>query len=334
MKENAMKHRRRRFLYFAATVALLPVALALALPADPAWAQAARTIKIVVPVAPGGPSDTLARLLAEQIGKAHGVTVLIENRPGAGSVIGTEAVARAAPDGNTVLLATPGLVLSPHLHKLNFDPLTAFKPICQLVDDPSLIVVNAASPYRSFADLVAAARAKPGDVTMASVGPGTPPQFALETLKHTANLNITFVPYLGYAPSVNALLGGHVTSILVDYSAAIEHLKAGTLRAIATAARTRLEQLPDLPTMGEAGFPDLQLDIWFGLTAPANTPKETVAELTQWFTAALKVGEVRAKLLTQGLIPVALCGADFAAFIRQQYDGYGRLVRESRVRTE
>jgi tripartite-type tricarboxylate transporter receptor subunit TctC len=332
-EENAMRHRWRRFPYFAAAAAALAT-LTLPLSSNKAWTQAPRTIKIIVPVAPGGPTDTLARVLAEQIGRANGLTVIVEDRPGAGSVIGTEAVARAAPDGNTLLLTTPAFALNPHLRKLAYDPLTGFEPICHLVDDPTLIVVNTASPYRSFADLIAAARAKPGDVSVASVGPATASQLAVEMLKRDANVNMNFIPYNGYAPSIAAVLGGHVTAALVDYSAAIEQLKAGSLRPLVTTARKRSEQLPDLPTVAEIGYPNSEVDIWFGLTAPAKTSKQTVAELVRWSAGALQDGEIRAKLLAQGLIPVGACGADFAAFLRRQYETYGRLVRESHMKAE
>ena len=172
-----------------------------------AGAQANRTIKIVVAVPPGGNTDIVARVLADQIGRAHGPTMVIENRPGAGSAIATEAVARAAPDGNTLLLAGNSFVVNPHLRKVNYDPLASFEPICYLVTSPTVIVVNAASPYRTLADLIAAARAKPGELTLASVGPGSAAHIAIEVLKRVADVNLTFVPYPGTAPAINALLG-------------------------------------------------------------------------------------------------------------------------------
>ena len=168
-----MKLPRRKVLHLAAGAAALTI-LSLALVNQAAWSQTTRTIKIVVPSAPGGVNDILARLLGEQIGRTQGATVVIDNRPGAGEVIGTETVARAAPDGNTLLFAANPFVINPHLRKVNYDPLTSFEPVCQLASAPTLIVVNATSAYRTLADLIDAARANPVTLTMASIGPGSP----------------------------------------------------------------------------------------------------------------------------------------------------------------
>jgi tripartite-type tricarboxylate transporter receptor subunit TctC len=184
---------RRRFLRLAGVAAAVAV-LSVPLFNQSAWSQTARIIKIVVPFAPGGVTDVLARLLADQIGRAHGVTVVVENRAGAGSVIGTEAVSRAAADGNTLLLTTADFI-SPRQIKLNFDPVTSFEPICYLVDSPTVLAVNSAAPYRTLGSLLDAARAKPGDVTLASAGPETVLQVAFEMLKREAHVNMTFIPY-------------------------------------------------------------------------------------------------------------------------------------------
>jgi tripartite-type tricarboxylate transporter receptor subunit TctC len=197
---------------------------------------------VVVAAPPGGASDTLARLLAEQIGRTQRLTILVENRPGAGTAIGTEAVSRAAPDGNTLLIVAPPFIINPHLRKLNYDPLTNFEPICNLVQSPSFIVVNSASPYRTLGDLLSAARAK-SDVTLAGAGPATSLHIALEMLKRAAGVNMTFVPFPGDTPAVNALLGEHVTSAFAPYSGVAEHLKVGKLRALAVAGRARFEPL-------------------------------------------------------------------------------------------
>jgi tripartite-type tricarboxylate transporter receptor subunit TctC len=196
-----------------------------------AWAQTA--VKIVMPAPAGGAGDIVARMLTEQVGRAQGLTLVIENRPGAGTIIGTEAVARAAPDGTTLLITAPYLVIAPHLRKLNFDPLTGFEPICHLVSSPGVIVVNSSSPYRTLGDFLDAARAKPGELTFAAVGPGTVQHVGFEMLKRAANVNLTFVPYTGGAPAITALLGGHVTAVFAEYAPLAEHIKAGRLRAIA-----------------------------------------------------------------------------------------------------
>jgi tripartite-type tricarboxylate transporter receptor subunit TctC len=296
--------------------------------------QTARTIKIVVPLPAGGAGDTVARLLAEQIGRTQGPALVIENRPGAGSVIGTEAVARAAPDGSTLLINAPYLLIGPQVKKVGYDPLTSFEPICYLVSSPGVIVVNSTSPYRKLGDLLDAARAKPGELTFASVGPATAQQIGFERLKRAANVNMTYVPYPGGAPAINALLGGHVTAVFAEYAPLAGHIKAGTLRALATSSRSRIEPLPELPTVAELGYTDYEVDLWWSLFAPAKTPKETITQLADWFIAALQAPEVKAKLFALGFSPVGMCGADFGALLRRQYKDYGRVITEANIKEE
>jgi tripartite-type tricarboxylate transporter receptor subunit TctC len=322
---------RQRLMHLAAGAAALVV---LGLAVGGAQSQTARTIRIVNPYPPGGTADIVARMLGEQIGRTQGVTVMIENRPGAGTVIGTEAASRAAPDGNTLLITTAAFVLNPHLRKLNYDPLTSFEPICYLVSSPPVVVVNSLSPYRTFTDLVNAARAKPGNLTLATVGPATPAHMAFEMFKHATNVNMTFVPYPGNAPTINAVLGEHVTSATANYADVVEHLKAGKLRALATTSRTRIATLPELPTTAESGYKEFEQDVWFGLFAPARTSKEAVSQLAGWFIAAMQVPEVMARLAVLSLDPVGACGADFAAILRKQYDDFGRIIREANIRAE
>jgi tripartite-type tricarboxylate transporter receptor subunit TctC len=298
------------------------------------WSQTPKTIKIVVPFAPGGGADTLARLLAEQIGRSQGPTMLIENRAGAGTLIGTEAVSRAAPDGNTLLINTSDFMIRPHIRKVNFDPLTSFEPICYLVSVPLVIAVNSASPFETLADLLSAARAKPGYFTLAATGPETVTQIGVEMLKRAAKVDMIFVPYSGGGPLVNALLGEHVTSVLTSYTSSAEQLKAGKLRALATATRTRIEPLPDVPTIAESGYENYEVDYWAGVLAPAKTPKETISQLTGWFSAAVQAPEVKAKLAVQGLFPAVSCGVDFTAFVRKQNDDFGRVIREANIKAE
>jgi tripartite-type tricarboxylate transporter receptor subunit TctC len=328
-----MKLPRRQFLRLAAR-AVVVIVLSVTFSGHDAWSQASRTIKIVVPYAPGGIADVLARLLAEHIGRVQGRTMLIENRAGAGTVIGTEAVARSAPDGNTLLINTPDLLISPHLRKLNINPMTSLDPICYLTNSPSLIAVDSASPYRTLADLLDAARAKPGELTLASSGPATLQQIAFETLKRVAHIDMSFVPYQGGTPALNAQLGGHVTSILLSYATLAEQLKTGALRALAAVTRKRIEALPDVPTVAEFGYKDYEMDLWEGLFAPTKTPKQTVSQLATWFTAALRAPEIKEKLVILGLFPIGMCGSDFAALVSKQYDEYGRAIRDANIKAE
>jgi tripartite-type tricarboxylate transporter receptor subunit TctC len=242
------------------TISSFLIAISLLVPSiNAAWPQTITTVKIIVPVPPGGANDVLARVLAEQIGRSHGIAFTIENRLGAGGIIGAEAVSRAAPDGNTLLIDSNSLVIDALVQKTNYHPLTSFEPVCHLVDAPTVITVNTASPYLRLADLMEAARDKPREITVASLGPAGPFRIGFERLRRAANVDMTFVPYPGIAPAVNALLGGHVTSVLSSYSSVSEHY---------------------------------EMDVWFGLWAPAKTPKEVLSQLANWFTAALQTTEL------------------------------------------
>jgi tripartite-type tricarboxylate transporter receptor subunit TctC len=317
----------------AAGAVAVSVAFGILFSSDGALSQT-RTIKLVVPYPPGGAVDVAARLFADEIGKAPGSTVVVEDRPGAASVIGTEAASRAVPNGNTLLIVSSGFVVLPHLRKLSYDPLTSFEPICSLVSSPAVIVVNNTSPYRTLADLLSAARVSPGRVTMAGTGPATVFQIATEMLKRNANVDMIFVPFPGSPPAVNALLGEHVTSVLSDYAVVAEQIRAGKLHALATASSERIESLPDAPTVAESGYSDYAVDVWFGLFAPTKTPKETITQLTRLFIAALQAPETKRKLVAQGLFPIGKCGADFGALIRKQYDEYGRIIRDANIKAE
>jgi tripartite-type tricarboxylate transporter receptor subunit TctC len=327
-----MKLPRRQFLQLAAGAAAL--SLMVFTPSGAASSQAARTVKIVVPFPPGGSADILARLLGEQVGKAQGLSVVVENRPGGGASIAYEAVARAAADGNTLVINGNSVVINPHLRKVNYDPLTSFEPVCYLVSSPQVYVVSPTSPYRTLPDLIAAARAKPGEITFATVGPATTQHIGFEQLRHAADLKVIYVPYPGGAPAVNALLGGHVAAVLANYSEVVEQLKAGTLRALASASKARIEPLPNVPTVAEAGIKDYEVEVWFGLLAPAKTPKDTTAQLATWFSAAMQAPEVKPKLINLGLYPVGMCGAEFGAHIRKQFDEYGRVIRDANIKAE
>jgi len=306
----------------------------LAMSGDGAASQTARTIRIVVPFPAGGSADELARLLADEIGRGRGVNFIIENRPGAGTVVATEAVSRAAPDGNTLLIVANSFVINPSLKKLNYDPFTSFAPICQLVSSPLIIAVNSDTPYRSFADLVNAAHAKPGELTMATVAPATTQHIAFEMLKRVADLNMIHVPYPGGAPAVTALLGGHVTAVIANYSEVEAHLASGKLKALATASRQRIAAAPDVPTVAELGYQNYDTEVWFGLVAPAKTPADTVAQLSSWFNAALAADAVKQKLQREAMYPVGACGADFATHLRSQFDDYARVIRAADIKAE
>ncbi len=302
--------------------------------ADEARAQSGDTIKMIVETSPGGVTDTIARLLADQIGRMQGPTMVIENHPGAGGAIGDALVTRAAPDGRTLLTAGVPFVINPLLRKVDYDPLTGFEPICELVTSPPLIVVNGASPYKTMADVFHAARSKPGELTVAAIGPGSPQQIGFEVLKRLANVDMTFVAYPGNGPTLNALLGGHVTAMFATYGNVAELLKTGNVRALAVATPTRIEPLPNVPTIAELGYPGFEVQAWFAAFAPAKTPAKLVADLIATYRTALQSPELKAKLAGLGLYPTDTCGADFAALLRKQFAEYGRVISEAHLKTE
>lgn len=323
----------RGFLFVAAVAATAGAYIVLASDRD-ARAQIAKTVRIVVPYAPGGAADIVARLVAEQVGRSGGPAIVVENRPGAGGAVGTETVARAVPDGNTALVVSTPFLIDPLLRTMNYDPINNFTPICNLVTAPTVIVVNSASPYRTLAELLDDAHAKPGKITMASIGPASSFQLGFEMLKRAAKVDMTFVPYPGTTPALNAVLGEQVTSMFGTYPNVTEYLKAGKLRALAVGNGARAQPLPDVPTVAESGYRDFDVDAWFGAFAPANTPEPAIRQLEHLFTTALQDASVKEKLLVQGLFPAGACGADFAAYLRKQHDAYSRIIAEANIKAD
>jgi tripartite-type tricarboxylate transporter receptor subunit TctC len=322
----------RKLLAFVSSVVAL-FGLTVALTDELAWSQASRPIHVIMTVPPGGSIDFLFRLLADQIATTRGQTLIIEAHPGAGGILAADYVARATPDGTVLLSNNNGTIINPILRKVNFNPLTSFEPICYLVSSPQIVAVNSASPYRSLAELLDAARAKPGELSISSVGPNTTQHIGIERFKRLANVDMTYVPFPGGAATLNALLGAHVSAGVLNWSEVGEQVKAGKVRALATMAAQRIEPRPDLPTVSET-FKDFDIDVWFGLTAPAKTPKETVTQLIDWFRTAVLDPSVQAKLSTQALYPNPKCGADFDAYLRRQSEMFTRLIRELKFKTE
>jgi tripartite-type tricarboxylate transporter receptor subunit TctC len=325
-------HMRKFFAAIFTVVGLTSAALALN--DHPARSQSGRAIRIILTVPPGGSIDLLARILADHISSTKGQSFVIESRPGAGGAIAAEAVARAPPDGSTVLINNNGVIINAILRKVNYNPLTSFESICYLVTTPQMIVVNSDSPYSSLTDLLNAARTRPAELSIASVGPNTTQHIGIERFKRLALANLTYIPYPGGGPVVNALLGAHVTSAVLNWSEIGEQLHAGKARALATMALRRIEPLPELPTVSESGYPDFETDVWFGVVAPAKTPQATISQLIDWFSAAVSAPEVRSKLTAQALYANLKCGTEFDTHIRHQSELYARLIRELGIKAE
>jgi tripartite-type tricarboxylate transporter receptor subunit TctC len=299
--------------------------------ASAAWSQSGRAIRLILPFPPGGPADAMARLVGQQISAAGGPSIVVESHPGAGTEIGTEYVSRAAADGNTLLIMSPSFVVLPHLRNLKYDALKDFVPICELATFPPLIVVNSDSPYHTLADFIAAARARPGALTYGTIGPGTSSQIAFEMLKRAAQVDITFVPFAGYTPAVQALLAHQLTAAQADLTTLQGQLQNGSLRALATTAPARISVLPQVPTIIESGYRDVEAQFYGGVVAPAKTPPATIAQLTGFFSAAIAAPAVKAKFAALGFFPDGRCGAAFGAVLHQDYQHYGRIIAQAHL---
>ncbi len=310
-------------------VVLTIITLMGALACSAAWSQGGRTIRLILPFPPGGPADAMARLVAQQIGASGGPTIVVESHPGAGTE--TEYVAHAAPDGNTLLVISPSFVVLPNVRKLNYDPLTDFAPICELATFPPLIVVNGDSPYSTLADFIAAARARPGALTYGTIGPATASEIAFEMLKQAAKVDITFVPFTGYTPAIQALLAHQLTAAQADLTTLQGQLQTGKLRALATTAPARVPVLPNVPTVIESGYKNVEAEFYGGVVGPAKTPAATISQSIRWFSDAIKLPEMKAKFASLGFIPNGQCGADFGAIISKDYENYGRTIRDAHL---
>ncbi|MBD8658008.1 tripartite tricarboxylate transporter substrate binding protein [Oxalobacteraceae sp. CFBP 13730] len=319
----------RRTLTLAAASAL--GLLALTPLAAQAQAFPTKAITIIVPFSAGGTTDILARVLGQFISKDLGQPVIIDNRAGAGGNIGTQLVARAAPDGYTILMGTVGThAINQSLYpKLAFDPIKDFAPLTRVALVPNLLVANPAQPFKTVKELMAYAKANPGKVTFGSSGSGTSIHLSGELFKQMAGVDIQHVAYKGSAPAVNDLLGNHIAIMFDNMPSAIGHVKAGKLRPLAVTTAQRSPALPDVPTIAEAGVPGYEATSWFGLLAPAGTPAPVVTKLNAAILKALADPDVKKKLLEQGAEPAGETPAQFAAFIASETVKWGKIVKQS-----
>jgi tripartite-type tricarboxylate transporter receptor subunit TctC len=319
----------RRTLTLAAASAL--GLLALTPLAAQAQAFPTKAITIIVPFSAGGTTDILARVLGQFISKDLGQPVIIDNRAGAGGNIGTQLVARAAPDGYTILMGTVGThAINQSLYpKLAFDPIKDFAPLTRVALVPNLLVANPAQPFKTVKELTAYAKANPGKVTFGSSGSGTSIHLSGELFKQMAGVDIQHVAYKGSAPAVNDLLGNHIAIMFDNMPSAISHVKAGKLRPLAVTTAQRSPALPDVPTIAEAGVPGYEATSWFGLLAPAKTPAPVVTRLNASILKALADPDVKKKLLEQGAEPAGETPAQFAAFIASETVKWGKIVKQS-----
>ena len=297
---------------------------------------AQQPVRLVVGFAAGGPTDIVARAFAEHAGKGVGQPMIVDNKPGANAVLAAEAVARAKPDGHTLLAAATNHTMIPALYadRIKFDALTSFKAVCTLASSATVLVVGPSLPVKSVKELLERLRAKPGAITYASPGVGSSPHLATETFRKLTATNMVHVPYKGAAPAVTDLLGGQVDLSFATVGSVLPHLKSGKLTALAVASRQRSALLQDVPTFEEAGVKGYVVDTWFGLLAPAGTPDEIVRTLQREATSFAQSPQVRERLLGAGLEPHAACGEPFTAQLRREVDSNTRLARELNLKAE
>jgi tripartite-type tricarboxylate transporter receptor subunit TctC len=316
-------------------LAVVAAATALATAAHAQTDFPTRSIRILVPIPPGGAPDIAARLLGQYLSESLGQPVVIENRTGANGNIATEAVAKAPPDGYTLLLhADSGLTINPHVYaRLPFDPLKDLEPVASIASNQFLLAVNPQVPAKTFSEFIEYARRANPPLAYASGGNGSQHQIAMEMLKQRAGINLLHVPFRGGAPAATATIAGE-TQVLFAGTSSAGQFEAGTLRALAATGKKRSKRFPDLPTIGEF-YPGYEVDIWLGLFAPAGTPEPVVAKLRTATHQLLARPDVAEKLNVSGsLEPFILSPADFAALIRRDYDKYGKVVKEIGVRIE
>jgi tripartite-type tricarboxylate transporter receptor subunit TctC len=309
--------------------ALLPAALA-------QGAYPNKPVKIVVAFTAGGPTDVVARLIGQKLTDKWGQQIVVENKPGAAGLLGSEFVAKSPADGYTLLMATAGnLTVNQHLYRnVKFDPTKDFAPIAQTAAVDFVLVTQPDAPFKNVKELIAAAKVKPEAITSATSGNGGAPHLAAALFEHNAGVNLSLVPYKGTADAVNAVLSGQTNLDFDAASQVVPHIKAGKLKPLAVLGTKRSPLLPDVPTMAEAGLPNYNFSNWFGLVGPSGLPKDVVVKLQRDVSEVLKDPELRAKFETMGLQPGTLAGAQFATLIKNDTAKWGVTIKAANIQAE
>jgi tripartite-type tricarboxylate transporter receptor subunit TctC len=289
-----------------------------------------RTVRVIVPYPPGGATDLIGRLVAQKTPERLGQPMIVENRTGAGGVIGAEVVAKAAADGHTILLSSPAEVaILPHLQKMPYRADRDFAPVSLAAVTPLILVVHPALPVRTVKELIALAKARPGQLTYASAGTGGVQHLAGELLKITSRVDLVHVPYKGAGPAMPDLLGGHVAMFFAGMPPAVPHVRSGKLRALAVTTTRRSPTAPEVPTMQEAGVPGFDISNWFAYFVPAGTPAEVIAKLNAELVRALKMPDVVEKLAGVGAEVVGSSADELAQFVHSESEKFARLIKAS-----
>jgi tripartite-type tricarboxylate transporter receptor subunit TctC len=325
-----MRFSRRQFLDLVAGAATLPVA------SRSAWAQGypSRPVRVIVPYAPAGVTDITARLMGQWLSERLGQTFVIENRPGAGTNIGTEAVVRSAPDGYTLLLVSPANAINATLYeKLNFNFIRDIAPVASFGRGPNVMVVNPSAPANTAPEFIAYAKANPGKVNMASAGNGSSQHLSGELFKMMTGADMVHVPYRGGGPALTDLLGGQVQVYFASIASSVEYIRAGRLRALGVTGATRSEALPDIPTMSEF-VPGYEASAFYGLGAPKNTPAEIIDKLNKEINAGLAHTQLKARLADLGIVSLSMTPSDFGRLVANETEKWGKVVNFAGIKPE
>ncbi len=295
-----------------------------------------KPIRLVVPFTPGGSTDILARAIGQELAKAWGQSVIVDNVPGAGGAIGADKVAKAAPDGYTLLMGHIGtLAVNPSLYpKLPYNPVKDFSPVAWVARVPNVLVVHPAVPAKNVQELVALAKAKPGQLNYGSGGNGSAANLATEYFKLQTGVAIVHIPYKGTAPAVTDLIGGQIQVLFTGAPAVIGHIKSGQLRALAVSSPKRLDALPELPTVAESGYKDFEADQWYGVVAPAGTPREVVNKLNAQINLALNTPELKARLASEGAVATPGMPEAYGALIVREIARWKPVITSGRVKAD
>ncbi len=295
----------------------------------------AKPVRIIVAYPPGGTVDFMGRIIATKLSETFKQQVIIDNRPGGGTVIGTELVARAAPDGHTLLMVNISFGANPALHaKLPFDTVKDFAPVSLIALLPSFLVVHPSLPVKSVRELVALAKEKPGELSYASAGNGSLLHLTMERFKAVAGMNIVHIPYKGAAPALSDVLGGQLAIMFIPGPPALAHIKAGRIRALAVTSARRLPLLPEVPTIAESGYPGFELYDWEGVIAPANTPAQVIATLNAEINKILTTPEVKEHILSQGANATGSTPDELAQRIKNEVAIWTDVVKKSGMRID
>ncbi len=295
----------------------------------------AKPVRLIVPTAPGGGADLVARVLAQKLSKPFGQSFVVDNRGGAGTTLGTDIAAKSAADGYTLILHHISLAFNVSFYqKLPYDVLRDFAPISLVANQPYVVVVHPSLPVRSIQELISLAKARPGSITYASGGAGSGPYMATEFLKSITHIDLLHVPYKGSGPALSDLIGGQTQMMIATVSVGLPHAHNGKLRAIAVTSGKRLPSAPELPTIKESGIADYEFSTWYGLLSPAGTPQPVIARLNEETVRIIKEPQTSEKLSADGIDPIGSSPEEFASYLRREIDKWAQVVKAAKLRAD